>query len=112
MDKNKDHLTVFYGKSAQEEVPADAKGDYVELVATGTSPSTALRQIITKYSLQRLDHAITFALLRAAFPSIELMDEGLSSRIIDTDYPNFIDGLNDGEFDEIIARIKDGSDSW
>lgn len=112
MDKNNDHLTVYYGKSVQEEIPVEAKNFYVELISRGISPSSALRDIITKFSLKRLDHTITFALLRAAFPAIELMDEGLSSRIIDTDYPNITDGLSDGEFDEIISRIKEGSDSW
>ena len=112
MDKNRDHLTVMYGKSAQEDIPVEAKDYYVEQVSSGTSPSTALRQIISKYALERLDHTVTFALLRAAYPPIELMDEGLSSRIIDADYPNFTDGLTDQEFDEIVARIKEGSDAW
>jgi len=112
MEKNRDHLTVHYGKSAQDEIPIEAKDYFIELVSNGTSPSVSLRNIIKKYSLRRLDHSITFALLRATYPNIDLMDEGLSSRIIDVDYPNFTDGLSDTEFDATIARIKDGSDTW
>lgn len=112
MECNKDHLTAFYGKSAQEDIPINSKGDFIELVNSGVSPSSGLRVIIDKYSLKNLDHSMTFALLRAAFPDIDLIDEGLSSRIIDTDYPNFTDGLTDVEFDEIVLRIKDRSASW
>ncbi len=112
MKKNRDHLTIHYGKSAQEDISVEAKDYFIELILGGNLPSHSLRKIIEKYSLQRLDHSITFALLRATYPSIDLMDEGLSSSIIDADYPNFTDGLTDLVFDETIARIKDGSDTW
>lgn len=112
MEKNREHLTVHYGQPVQGEIPVDAKDVFVQMISEGEKPSKSLRDIQAKYSVQSLDHSITFALLRAAFPNIDLMDEALSSRIIDSDYPNHTDSLTDQEFDEIVERIKDGSDSW
>ncbi len=112
MDKSKDHLAVVYGNSAQPEVPSEAKHDFVRMITEGKIPSKSLRSILQQYSLKTLDHSITFVFLRAAYPGIDLMDEALSSRIIDSGYPDHIDGLSDQEFDDIIERIKDSTDSW
>ena len=111
MGNKKDHLTVYYNEPVQS-IPLESKDIFVELINSGKAPSTALKTIIDKYELKRLDHSITLALLGAAYPNADLMDEGLKSRIIDADYPNIKKDLTDQEFDEIIERIKSGNDSW
>lgn len=108
---NKDHLTVYHNEPAQD-IPLESKDQFVALIEEGKLPSEALKAIMEKYDLKSLDHSITFAFLRAAYPNADLMDEGLSSRVIDSNYPNHKEGLSDEEFDSIISRIKEGSDSW
>jgi len=93
-------------------IPLESKEVFLELITNSQTPSVALKAIIDKYKLDRLDHSITLALLRAAYPDADLMDEGLKSRIIDADYPNVKQDLTDQELDEIIERIKNGGDSW
>jgi len=112
MSKDKDHLTVYYNQPVQD-VALESKDVFVELVKNGRPPSAALKEIMEKYKLDRLDHSITLALLSAAYPNADLMDEGLRSRIIDSDYPNVKKSLTDKELDEIIERIKQGGDdAW
>lgn len=101
MERDEDYLTVFYGKSAQEKIPVNSKYDFIEFVNSGISPSSGLKTIIDKYSLKTRSFNYIF-ITKSAYPSIELMNEGLSSRIIDVDYPNFTDGLADVEFDEFF----------
>lgn len=108
MGKNKDHLTLYYNEPVQS-IPLESKDIFVELIKSGQSPSMALQSIIDQYQVKRLDHSITLALLRAAYPETDFMDEGLKSRIIDADYPNHKSDLSDKELDEIIERIKDGN---
>lgn len=111
MGKEKDHLTIYYNEPVQS-IPLESKDIFIELINSGEAPSIALKTIVDKYELKRLDHSITLALLTAAYPNADLMDEGLKSRIIDADYPNVKNDFTDQEFDEIIERIKNGSDSW
>jgi len=105
MDKNNDHLTVYYNDPVQS-IPLESKDVFVALINAGEKPSNALKSITEKYRLDKLDHSITLALLRAAYPNADLMDEGLKSRIIDADYPNHKTDLTDQELDEIIERIN------
>ena len=112
MANKRDQFTVFYGDPVQKDIPIESKDVFIQLINDGKAPSAALRSILKKYDLNRLDHSITFAFLKAAYPNIDLMDEGLSSRIIDADYPNNVENLSDNEFDEILERIKEGGNSW
>lgn len=105
MDKNRDHLTVYYNDPVQS-IPLESRDIFVGLIKEGEKPSIAIQLLIEKYKLDILDHSITLALLAAAYPDADLMDEGLKSRIIDADYPNNKIDLTDIEFDDILARIS------
>jgi hypothetical protein len=111
MGNNKEHFTIYYNEPVQS-IPVESREVFVEMIKSGKSPSAALKIIIEKYQLERLDHSITLALLTAAYPNADLMDEGLKSRIIDSNYPNLKNEFTDRDLDEIIHRIKDGHQSW
>lgn len=67
MTENKDHLTVYYNEPAQL-IPLEAKDIFVELINSAQAPSIALKFIMDKYALERLDHSITLAAFESCLP--------------------------------------------
>lgn len=84
---------------------------FTQEISSGARPSAALRMFIANVGTNSLDSSIIFALLKRAYPEIDI--SSITGLIHDSGYPfGSPNDLDDDGFDESVRQVLENPPQW
>ena len=90
-----------------DKLPMESLDDFKQWILDDKlKPSAALHQFMKKYNCPNIHDMTVIELLRLTYPDIDLGDNGLRFKIIDSGYPNSDpEYFSDCDFDDGIEEL-------